>query len=325
MLDVRSPAEYDCGHIQGAYSLPIFSNDERAIVGTAYKNESREAAVEKGLAFWGPKMKEQVENAKKINNNKTFLVHCWRGGMRSSSLAWLLELYGFKIYLLRGGYKSFRRKVLESFAEDREILILGGKTGSCKTIILNKLMALGIQAIDLERLANHKGSSFGALGEKPQPTQEMFENELFFQLYKTDKSKIVLLEDESAMIGNKVIPKMFFEKMRNNNTFFLDIPFENRLENITIEYGKYESTDLKEAINRITKRLGGLATKVALEAIDNGDFKTAFEICLAYYDKTYEYGKYKRAPETITNCTFDKFNIDSIAQEIIKKISCLPL
>ena len=128
MLDVRSPAEYDCGHIQGAYSLPIFSNDERAIVGTAYKNESREAAVEKGLAFWGPKMKEQVENAKKTNNNKTFLVHCWRGGMRSSSLAWLLELYGFKIYLLRGGYKSFRRKVLESFAEDREILIsIGGE------------------------------------------------------------------------------------------------------------------------------------------------------------------------------------------------------
>src|ERR1035437_281695 len=230
ILDVRSPGEYEYGHIPGANSLPLFSNEERAIVGTAYKQVNRESAVNKGLAFFAPKMKELVNNAKKLSSEKTFLVHCWRGGMRSSSVAWLLELYGFKVYLLRGGYKAFRRMALESFNEERNILILGGRTGSAKTLILKELANLGEQTIDLEQLAHHKGSTFGALGEKPQPTQETFENKLFFQLYKTEKSKTVWLEDQSNMIGSIAIPKPFFEKIRKGNTVFLDIPFEVRLQ-----------------------------------------------------------------------------------------------
>ena len=319
ILDVRSPGEFIYGHIPGAHSLPLFSDEERAIVGTAYKQVSRESAVNKGLAFFAPKMKELVESAKKISTENIFLVHCWRGGMRSSSVAWLLELYGLKVYLLRGGYKAFRRMALESFTEDRNILILGGRTGSAKTLILKELNDLREQTIDLEQLAHHKGSSFGALGEKPQPTQEMFENELFSQLYKTDKKKIVWLEDESNMIGSRVIPKVFFEKMRSCNTIFLDIPFDVRLQYLTDEYGKFASEDLKEAIKRITKRLGGLGAKTALEAVDNHNLKTAFEICLLYYDKTYDYGKNKREPETIVNCSFDTLNTKEIANEIIKK------
>jgi len=319
ILDVRSPGEYDYAHIQGAHSLPLFSDEERAIVGTAYKQVSRESAVNKGLSFFGPKMKELADNAKKISDGNTFLVHCWRGGMRSASVAWLLELYGFKVYLLRGGYKSFRRMVLESFSEERKILILGGRTGSAKTLILKKLANSGEQVVDLEQLAHHKGSSFGALGEKPQPTQEMFENELFFHLYKTDKNKTVWLEDESNMIGSRFIPRPFFEKMRISRTLFLDIPFEVRLQYLTKEYGKFAPEDLKDAIKRITKKLGGGDTKIALEAIDNGDTKRAFEICLKYYDKTYDYGKNKRNPETITNCDFDGLNIEEIANEMIKR------
>ena len=319
ILDVRSPGEFTYGHIPGAHSLPLFSDEERAIVGTAYKQVSRESAVNKGLAFFTPKMKDLVESTKNLSKENIFLVHCWRGGMRSSSVAWLLELYGLKVYLLRGGYKAFRRMALESFSEDRNILILGGRTGSAKTLILKELHSLGEQTIDLEKLAHHKGSSFGALGEKPQPTQEMFENELFSQLYKTDKKETVWLEDESNMIGSRVIPKIFFEKMRSCNTIFLDIPFEIRLEYLTDEYGKFASEDLKEAIKRITKRLGGLGAKTALEAVDNDDLKTAFEICLRYYDKTYDYGKNKRQPETILNCSFDALNIEGIANEIIKK------
>ncbi len=319
ILDVRSPGEFEYGHIPCAHSLPLFSDEERAIIGTAYKQINRESAVNKGLAFFGPKMKTLADNAKKINRGNSFLVHCWRGGMRSASVAWLLELYGFKVYLLRGGYKSFRRAVLESFNEERKILILGGRTGSAKTLILKEFVNLGEQVVDLEQLAHHKGSSFGALGEKPQPTQEMFENELFFQLYKTDKNKSVWLEDESGMIGSRVIPKLFFEKMRTCNSFFLDIPFDIRLEYLNEEYGKFDSEDLKEAIKRITKRLGGLDTKIALEAIDNNDTKTAFEICLKYYDKTYDYGKNKRAPETVFTCHFDTLNLDEIAKEIILK------
>lgn len=317
LLDVRSPGEFEYGHIPGAHSLPLFSDEQRAIIGTAYKQVSRESAVNKGLSFFGPKMRELADHAKNIQNGNNFIVHCWRGGMRSATVAWLLELYGFKVYLLRGGYKSFRRAVLESFSKERKISILGGKTGSGKTLILKEFLKKGEQVVDLEHLAHHKGSTFGALGETPQPTQEMFENELFFHLSKADENKTIWLEDESGMIGCRVIPKLFFEKMRSSPTFFLDIPFEVRLQYLTEEYGKFADEDLKNAIRRITKKLGGIDTKNALEAIDNKDTKNAFEICLKYYDKTYDYGKNKRKPETVIHCPFDNLNIQEIAKEII--------
>ncbi len=319
VLDVRSPGEYESGHIPVAYNLPLFTDEERAVVGTTYKQVSREAAVNKGLEIFGPKMKMLADKAKEIHKGNTFLVHCWRGGMRSGTIAWLLELYGFKVYVLRGGYKAFRRNVLESFTKERKMYILGGRTGSGKTLILKELASIGEQVIDLEGLANHKGSSFGALGEKPQPTQEMFENGLFISLHKTNSNHLVWIEDESNMIGTKVIPKVFFSKMRNSPVFFLDIPFEVRLQHLVNEYGKFKPEDLKEAIIRITKKLGGQHAKVALEAMDNGDLKTAFGICLAYYDKTYEYGKSKRMPESIVDCPFQNLNVKEIAEAVIKR------
>lgn len=320
VLDVRSPGEYAAGHIPDAHSLPLFTDEERAIVGTAYKQASREAAVNKGLQIFGPKMKQLADGAKKINNNgTTFLVHCWRGGLRSGTVAWLLELYGYKVYLLRGGYKAFRSDALETFGKDRKVFILGGKTGSGKTMILKELANCGEQVVDLEGLAHHKGSSFGSLGEKPQPTQEMFENELFMSLIKTDVNRSVWIEDESNMIGTKVIPKAFFSKMRSSPVYFLDIPFEERLNYLVSEYGKFGIEELKEAINRITRKLGGQHAKTALDAIDSGDLKTAFGICLAYYDKTYDYGKNKRMPETIVNCAFQELDAKKIAEEIIRK------
>ncbi len=320
IIDVRSPGEYKYGHIPGAHNSPLFSNEERAIIGTAYKQTSRAVAVNKGLEFFGPRMKEYAGQIKKVTGGNTFLVHCWRGGMRSASVAWLLELYGLKVYLLKGGYKAFRRAALESFSEERKLTILGGKTGSGKTLILKELKSLGEQIIDLEALAHHKGSSFGALGESPQPTQEMFENELFIRLFNTDKNKTLWLEDESNKIGTCLIPKSLFERMRSVTTFFLDVPFEVRSQFLTEEYGKFDSEDLKKAIERITKHLGGLNAKIALEAIDSGNVKAAFEICLAYYDKTYSYGKNKRNPESIVNCPFETIDIKKIAEEIIKKL-----
>jgi tRNA 2-selenouridine synthase len=322
VLDVRSPGEYASGHIPGAHSLPLFTDEERAIVGTAYKQASREVAVNRGLEIFGPKMKVLADEAKKIHKGNIFLVHCWRGGMRSGTVAWLLELYGFKVYVLRGGYKAFRRNALDSFGIERKIAILGGKTGSGKTLILKALVAKGEQVIDLEGLAHHKGSSFGALGEKAQPTQEMFENSLYMSLCKTDNNRVLWIEDESNMIGTKVIPKVFFTRMRSSPVFFLDIPFDVRLDYLTEVYGKFALGDLKEAISRITKKLGGQHAKAALEAMDNGDLKTAFGICLAYYDKTYEYGKSKRMPESIVSCPFQKIEAGEIAEVVIGKVVC---
>ncbi|MGB3949017.1 MAG: tRNA 2-selenouridine(34) synthase MnmH [Bacteroidia bacterium] len=319
ILDVRSPEEYEKGSIPNAHNLALFTNAERAIVGTAYKQVSREMAVNKGLEFFGPKMKSLANEAKAIDKGTTFLVHCWRGGMRSATIAWLLELYGLKVYILRGGYKAYRKAVLKSFNEDRKLLILGGRTGAGKTLILKELRELGEQVIDLERIANHKGSSFGALGEKKQPSQEMFENILFMCLNANDCKRATWIEDESSMIGTKVIPKDFFIRMRNSTVIFIDIPFDTRLNYLIEEYGKFDILEIEKAIERIKKKLGGQQAKIALEAIKTGDLKTAFAICLSYYDKTYDYGISKRNPESILTQSFEELNKKEIARLIILK------
>ena len=189
ILDVRTPAEFTQGHIVNALNLPLFTNEERVLIGTLYKKQGKQPAVLKGLEVVGPKLHEYVNEAIKLNKTGTFLVHCWRGGMRSSSMAWFLETYGFKCFTLKGGYKNYRKRVLESFNEEKNILVLGGKTGTGKTLILHELEKHKEQIIDLEKLAHHKGSSFGSLGEEPQSSQEQFENELSFQLSKVTSQK----------------------------------------------------------------------------------------------------------------------------------------
>lgn len=318
VMDVRTPAEFEVGHFPGAFNLPLFSNEDRVIIGTLYKKEGRETAILKGLELTGPKFKDIIKSANKINKGRTVLVHCWRGGMRSASIAFLLELYGYKVYLLKGGYKSFRKKVLDICSESRKLLILGGRTGSGKTIILGKLLSLNEQVIDLEDLANHKGSSFGALGEEKQPTQEQFENELAFSLRNTDRNKLLWVEDESRLVGKKVIPAEFWAQMRNSKVIYIDIPFEERAEYLTAEYGKFNSMELKDAVLRVEKRLGGLNTKLAIEAIDAGYIQKACEILLSYYDKSYDFGISKREPSTIEKISFKKSDAMKIAAGIIK-------
>ncbi|WP_416670847.1 tRNA 2-selenouridine(34) synthase MnmH [Egbenema bharatensis] len=169
ILDVRSPAEYEQGHIPGAVSFPLFSNEERAIVGTCYKQQGREQAIELGFEIAGPKCAEFVRRAKGLAPDRLVRVHCWRGGMRSEAIAWILKMAGLRVSVLEGGYKSFRRWVLSCFDQPKPILILGGMTGAGKTVILQELAVRGAQVLDLEALANHRGSSYGNLGLPPNP------------------------------------------------------------------------------------------------------------------------------------------------------------
>lgn len=298
VLDVRSPGEFNHAHIPGAHSLPLFDDEERKLVGTAYKQESREKAIKIGLAFFGKKMVPMVEEAEKIagsgqpapGNNKTVLVHCWRGGMRSAGVAWLLDLYGFKVYTLTGGYKAYRNHVLEQFEKAYNIRIVGGYTGSAKTYVLKQLQKNNEAVVDLEAIANHKGSAFGNIGLPAQPSQEMFENLLASQLYAIPSplSTITWMEDESQRIGNVNIPAPLFRYMRTQPVLFLDIPFEERLEHLVQEYGKLDKEKMVNAIIRIRKRLGGLETKNAIGYMIEGDIKESFRILLKYYDKWYE-------------------------------------
>ncbi|WP_290798063.1 tRNA 2-selenouridine(34) synthase MnmH [Flavihumibacter sp. UBA7668] len=293
ILDVRSPAEYAHAHIPGAYSLPLFTDEERKRVGTAYKQESRETAIKIGLDYFGPKMRAMVEQVEAMKTEEV-LVHCWRGGMRSSGVAWLLDLYGFKVYTLKGGYKSYRQYIVESFQLPAKLKILGGYTGSAKTAVLEKLQRLGESVINLEQLANHKGSAFGHLGLDKQPSQEMFENLLGMEIRRIN-SQPCWLEDESWRIGSVLIPQPFYNQMREAACYFLDIPFEERLQYILQDYGKASREELINSVLKIQKRLGGLETKTAIGFIIENNLTDAFRILLQYYDKFYRKGLASRS------------------------------
>lgn len=291
VLDVRSPGEYKHAHIPGACSLPLFTDEERKIVGTAYKQESREQAIKLGLDFFGVKMRKMVEEAEQLSSNsKTVLVHCWRGGMRSAGVAWLLDLYGFKVFTLVGGYKKYRNYVLDTFRLPFQFSILGGYTGSGKTELLKALKERGEKVIDLEGIANHKGSAFGNIGMPPQPGQEMFENLLAKELRKSLVSRPespVWLEDESQRIGLVNIPGELWKTMRQSPVYFLDIPFEERLKHIVQEYGQLDPEKLADAIGRISQKLGNLNAKTAILLLNEGKITESFDILLKYYDKHY--------------------------------------
>lgn len=291
VLDVRSPGEYKHAHIPGACSLPLFTDEERKIVGTAYKQESREQAIKLGLDFFGVKMRKMVEEAEQLSSNsKTVLVHCWRGGMRSAGVAWLLDLYGFKVFTLVGGYKKYRNYVLDTFRLPFQFNILGGYTGSGKTELLKALKERGEKVIDLESIANHKGSAFGNIGMPPQPGQEMFENLLAKELRKSlegQPESPVWLEDESQRIGLVNIPGELWKTMRQSPVYFLDIPFEERLKHIVQEYGQLDPEKLADAIGRISQKLGNLNAKTAILLLNEGKITESFDILLKYYDKHY--------------------------------------
>jgi tRNA 2-selenouridine synthase len=297
-IDVRSPAEFEHAHIPHALNLPLFDNEQRALIGTTYKKQSREAAIKAGLPLFGTKMLPMIETVEawikdrqKENDltKPTIYVHCWRGGMRSAAVAWLLDLYGYKVIQLTGGYKAYRNWVLAQFTIPYSLKVLGGYTGSGKTEILHALQEKNYAVIDLEGLAHHKGSAYGAIGQLPQPSQEMFENLLAEKLLEVNKKqKSIWIEDESQRIGTVLIPTPLFHLMRNSTCYFMTIPFEQRLNFIVEGYGSFDQKSLIEATMRIQKRLGGLETKTAIDFISAGALKEAFSILLKYYDKWYE-------------------------------------
>ena len=321
MIDVRSPGEFDRGHIPGARNLPLFTDEERAIVGTLYKQQGRDAAVLEGLRIVGPKLATIVEQARSLSPDGRIRVHCWRGGERSGSVAWLLDKSGFaEVVTLKGGYKSFRNQVLASFAAPLDLRVLGGYTGTGKTETLHHLRAQGEQVIDLEGLANHKGSTYGAIGEAPQPTTEHFENLLWTATRACDAQRPIWVEDESQMIGRVKLPDQFFANMRDALLFFAEMPVEERAARLVSDYGKYPKEQLAEATKRIEKRLGPQHCKAALAALDADDLFTVAVITLGYYDKTYLRGASLRDPARVINMPASANDLRGLAERLIAHV-----
>lgn len=316
-IDVRSPAEYKKGHIPHVLNLPLFNDEERAIIGTLYKQKGRNEAIEKGLEIVGPKMADFVRYVKPLAKDNEIFVHCWRGGMRSGSMAWLFDTMGYEVYTLANGYKAYRNLVIEKLGEKANYIIIGGRTGSGKTEILHKLKEQGEQIIDLERIANHKGSAFGALGEPPQPTTEQFENDLYVEFSKLDLGKPVWIEDESKNVGTCYITNGMWANMRTAPIIVVDLPIEARVRRLVKDYGENFIEGLQESILKIEKRLGNEAMKEALQKLAEKDLAEVARIVLRYYDKAYDHSLLHKETRLITRISFETDDVGAIVEQLM--------
>jgi len=315
VIDVRSPREFGDGHIFNAYNIPLFDNEERKKVGIRYKNSGKEHAILLGLDIVGPKLTAFVKKLKETVKQKNILLHCWRGGMRSKNMAWLFDMAGFNVFVLNGGYKAYRNYIREYFEKKANIIILGGMTGCGKTDILHFIKKSGEQVLDLEKIANHKGSAFGNLGI--QPTNEQFENNIFYFWKKFNLNNPIWIEDESISIGSVSIPAPLFNQMKNTDVIKIDLDKKIRVNRLVREYANVDVQILKNNILKISKRLGGLNTKKTIEALDKYDFHSVADISLVYYDKAYNYGLSKRDKNKIHPIILDEDIPEKNARKII--------
>jgi len=242
------------------------------------------------------------------NNELSIRIYCSRGGMRSQSISWLLEKYKFNPITLKGGYKTYRRWILDSFSKKWNIVIIGGKTGTGKTRLLSLLEKYKYQTIDLEGFACHRGSTFGGLGMNEQPSNEQFENTIAEKLNSFECSNNIIVEAESANIGKCKIPHEFFNQMKHSRRIEILRSESNRLNELIETYSVFNKDELKESVLRIKKRLGPQRTKIALESINSEKWDSVCRSVLDYYDKCYEYEKVGKTNIKILDLTDKKYD-----------------
>ena len=370
LLDVRSPAEFQTAHIAGARNLPLFSDEERARVGTAYARQGQEAATLLALRLVGGRLADMVETARQLCPpqpltadaaavlaaspsarcaasspvpdhafpplpeapslpGRHVLLHCWRGGLRSRSVGWLLESCGFTVHLLRGGYRAFRAHVRKELARPRPVLILGGMTGCGKTDILHALADRGEQIIDLEGLANHRGSAFGAVAlSGGQPGNEAFENDLFEQWRTLDPRRPVWLEDESRRIGHVTLCEEFFRHIDTSRLLVVDLPQPLRIRRLVSIYGDTSPDSPPEpavaealcaALQKLRRRLGSEACTRCCELVRAGRLDEAAGRVLHYYDKCYAHQQAQRSGRLLGRLTCE----EDAPQETARRLTLL--
>jgi tRNA 2-selenouridine synthase len=318
LVDVRSPSEFALGHIPGAQNIPLFDDHERAEIGTLYKLRGKEDAVERGLEIVSPKLAGFVRFVKSFSPHKKVFIYCWRGGMRSNSFAWLMNTSGLNAAILEGGYKCFRNYVLNYFANKFNLILIGGPTGSGKSEVLRELADRGEQILDLEKIANHKGSAFGGINELPQPTQQLFEHNLFLAIKKLDLTKIIWVEDEAFSIGKNKIPLQLWQQMKISPILKIEVPFNFRVERLVKDYKTTDIDLLRKAILAIQKRLGGKNVKVALGFLETKELAKVAMIALKYYDAAYEHDHDKRKMKNIILVKTETGNKEENAKKLLE-------
>jgi tRNA 2-selenouridine synthase len=320
VVDVRSPLEFNQGHIQNAFNIALLNNEERVFVGTDYKRKGQAEAIKTGFRLVGPRLEEIINEAERIAKGKELLVHCWRGGMRSNNFCQFIGMARMKSRPLTGGYKSYRQHALDFFKKPLHIILLTGFTGSGKSDILRALKNEGEQILDLEALANHKGSAFGGLMMPAQPTTEQFQNNLFEEILKLDLSKRIWVEDESIAIGKIFLPQDFWNAMTQSKLVKMDVSKEIRVQRLVNEYGQANRDEFLDTIGKITKKLGGQNYNAAKEKLQLGDMASTIDILLTYYDKAYQASIEKRKERILNVVKWDGNDESQFAKELIDSI-----
>ncbi|UVI32823.1 tRNA 2-selenouridine(34) synthase MnmH [Paenibacillus spongiae] len=324
LIDVRSPSEYAESTIPGSVNIPIFDDAERAEVGTLYKQESIEAAKDKGLEIVSRKLPafiraiSDTEHARKV-------VFCWRGGMRSKTSATLASLMGLRMYRLTGGFRAYRKWVvqkLEGISELPPCYVINGYTGTGKTELLNRLEQLGYPVINLEAMAQHRGSIFGHIGTRPN-NQKSFESLLIQALIRLENAPYLIVEGESKRVGKVVLPDFIMKAKEKGTALFVEIPFEARVANLINDYNPkdYKEEYLK-SFARIEKRIHTPVAAEIRRSLQEEQYDDAARLLLEhYYDPRYQFAMEQYDHGRIT---VRAVNTDQALKEIMKQLPKLP-
>jgi tRNA 2-selenouridine synthase len=321
VIDVRSEGEFAEGHIPDVINIPILNNQERIAVGTDYKQKGQLEAIKTGFRLVGPRIIDLVNAAEQVALDRELVVHCWRGGMRSGNFCHFVGMAKLRTHQLKGGYKVYRQLALDSFKNKFKFIVLGGSTGSGKTDILRALKAQGEQIIDLEGLANHKGSVFGGLMMPAQPSTEQFQNNLFEEIQKLDLSKRIWIEDESIAVGKIFLPEDLWRSMSSSPIVEIQVDKNVRIERLVSEYGPADRLEFLSKMEQITKKLGGQHFNSARETLMRGDMSATIEILLTYYDKAYATGLSKKQHRIIDRAQWNGNQAEEFASNLVKNSS----
>ena len=317
VVDVRSENEFASGHIPGAVNLPLLNNSERIAVGTDYKQKGKDEAIRTGFRLVGPRLEELVKSACALAQDRELIVHCWRGGMRSRNFCVFAAMAGVRTLQVKGGYKAWRQLAVESFSKPFPFMVIGGKTGSGKSDLLRALATHGEQVIDLEALANHKGSAFGGLLQPPQPTTEQFQNDLFDQVLKLDLNRPVWIEDESIAIGKIFLPDVFWRRKRDSPVIRIELDNAKRVDRLVQEYGPADRGEFLQSMEKVTKKLGGQNFNQAKALLEQGDLHGTIAILLTYYDKAYMASLDKKNDQIIASVEWDGVDTSTAVPQLI--------
>ena len=327
-VDMRSPAEYNNGCIPGAINIPLFDNEEHSQVGTVYKTIGPDEAKNLGLKLVSGKLPDIVNQIREHHDaGQTVIIYCWRGGMRSKAVVSVLNLVGIPALQLVGGYKNYRRHVIDSLANFENlppVIVLCGSTGVGKTQILSILAQNNVPVIDLEGLANHRGSAFGhvSLG-KPQTAQN-FDTALLSELEKLRFSDYIVVECESKRIGNVYLPNILYHAMQVGKKILVYASLETRISRLIDEYVDTCATNAEEimqSLNLLKKRLSAAKMDKLKSDFVAGDLRS-FVRCLItdYYDPLYGY---ENAKQSQFDFLVDADNLEQATAKIINYLNSL--